>query len=189
MSPLQSCRVNETSPFTVTGVDFTGALYVKSGNSENKVYICLFTCAVTRAVHLELVPDLTAYSFILSFRKFCARRSYPQHMISDNASTFMSSWKVINALFNSPYVKEFLSNRSISWNFIPKRAPWYGGFWERLIGLTKTTLKKVLGRARITYDELCAVVTEVESVLNDRPLTLISSDVNDETPLTPSHLL
>ena len=73
--------------------------------------------------------------------------------------------------------------------FIPKRAPWYGGFWERLIGLTKKAIKKTLGRALITLTELQTLAVEVESILTDRPITHVSSDVSDEKPLTPSHLL
>ena len=66
---------------------------------------------------------------------------------------------------------------------------WFGGFWERLIGLTKTALKKVLGRASVNLVMLQTLVVEIEAILNDRPLTYVSSDVNDQQPLTPSHLL
>ena len=76
-----------------------------------------------------------------------------------------------------------------SWRFIPKRAPWYGGFWERLIGLTKSTLKKVLGRTFISLISLQTIIVEIEAVLNDRPLTYVSSDMSDPEPLTPAHLL
>ena len=69
--PLPKVRVTESPPFTVTGVDFTGALYIKDrGEGETKVYICIFTCAVTRAVHIEVVRDLTVQTFLLAFRRF-----------------------------------------------------------------------------------------------------------------------
>ena len=71
----------------------------------------------------------------------------------------------------------------------PKACPWYGGWWEHLIGLTKMSLKKVLGRARISLVVLQTVVVEVEAILNDRPLTLVSSDLEDAELLTPPHLL
>ena len=67
--------------------------------------------------------------------------------------------------------------------------PWYGDFWERLIGLTKSTLKKVLGRTFVSLIGLQTVIVEIEAVLNDRPLTYISSDIDDPEPLTPAHLL
>ena len=77
----------------------------------------------------------------------------------------------------------------MEWKFIPKKAPWFGGFWERLIALTKNCLKKVLGRTHITLATLQTMVVEIEAVLNDRPLTYISEDSQDSQPLTPSHLL
>jgi len=140
--PLPKVRVTESPPFTITGVDFTGALYVKgSTNEETKVYICLFTCAVTRAVHLEVVSDLTVDTFLLAFRRFVGRKSLPKQMISDNASTYLSAAEELRKMFESDTLKEALESQNISWTFIPKRAPWYGGFWERIIGLTKQAVK------------------------------------------------
>ena len=74
-------------------------------------------------------------------------------------------------------------------HFIPKHAPWYGGWWERLISLTKMSLKKVLGRSRVTLPVLQTLVIEVEATLNDRPLTYVSPEFNNAEPLTPAHLL
>ena len=73
-------------------------------------------------------------------------------MISDNASTYQSAAKELEKLFNSTILSEQLSRQGTMSQFIPKRAPWYGGFWEisYLLGLhTKTILKKVLGRTFI----------------------------------------
>ncbi|XP_070546930.1 uncharacterized protein [Ptychodera flava] len=110
-------------------------------------------------------------------------------MISDNASTYLSAADEIRKLFYAPDVKRYLANRRVQWSFIPKRAPWFGGFWERMIGLTKNGIKKVLGRAFVTFDELNTIVTEIEIMLNDRPLTYLYTDSEDTTPLSPSHLL
>jgi hypothetical protein len=188
--PLPECRIREGPPFSVTGVDFTGALYYRNALSNfNKAYVCLFTCATTRAVHLELVIDMTALSFLRAFRRFASRRSLPSRMISDNASTFLSAVDNIKAILDHPTVKQHLVTNNVQWTFIPKRAPWFGGFYERLIGITKTTLKKVLGRASVTLDELTTLLTEVEAVINDRPITYVTSDANDVTPLTPSHFV
>ena len=188
-APLPKLRVQEAKPFSVTGVDFTGPLYVRSEKGTTKSYICLFTCAVTRAVHLEVVSDLSEQSFLQAFRRFSSRRSVPHHMISDNASTFLAASDTLSDLFKSPSLKEQFSRQGVEWKFIPKRAPWYGGFWERIIGLTKRAIKKTLGKASITLTELQTLATEVEAVLNDRPITYVSSDCTDEEPLTPSHLL
>jgi len=110
-------------------------------------------------------------------------------MISDNASTYVSASKELEQIFTSDKLGESLNAKGVRWKFIPKRAPWYGGFWERLIGLTKTVLKKVLGRSFITLEVLQTLIVEVEAVLNDRPLTYLSADVTDPEPLTPSHML
>ena len=79
--------------------------------------------------------------------------------------------------------------KGTQWKFIPKCAPWFGGFWERLVGLTKSALKKTLGRAHITLDGLQTIIVEIEAHLNDRPLTYTSPDVDDPEPISPSHLL
>ena len=90
--PLPKARVENSPPFTITGVDFSGALYVREKNGkESKAYICLFTCAATRAIHLELVPDLSTETFLQAFGRFCSRKSLPRLMISDNATTYMSA--------------------------------------------------------------------------------------------------
>ncbi|XP_063435728.1 uncharacterized protein LOC134716648 [Mytilus trossulus] len=188
--PLPKTRLMEAPPFTVTGVDFTGALYVKDNNGQgSKVFICLFTCASTRAVHLEVVTDLKERSFLQAFRRFTSRKSLPRVMISDNASTYMAASETLERLTKSETLNDALSVCGTTWKFIIKRAPWYGGWWERLIGLTKMCLRKVLGRSYITLEDLQTIVTEIEAVLNDRPLTYVSTDIEDQEPLTPSHLL
>ena len=186
--PLPSVRVKDARPFEITGVDFTGALRVKK-MGDNKVYICLFTCGVTRAVHLEIVEDLSVETFLQALRRFAARRSLPRILISDNASTFQAAAKDLEELIGSDQMSESLCVLGVQWKFIPKRAPWYGGFWERLIGLTKMTLRKVLGKAFVTLPMLQTLIVEIEAVLNDRPLTHVSSDLSDPEPLTPSHLI
>jgi hypothetical protein len=104
-------------------------------------------------------------------------------MLSDNASTYLSAAQEIRTLFDTPEIREYLAIHRVQWTFIPKRAPWFGGFWERLIGLTKNAIKKTLGRALISFDELSTVITEIETALNDRPLTYVSSDLNDKVKL------
>ena len=133
--------------------------------------------------------DLSVDTFMQAFRRFAARKSLPRLLISDNASTYVSAAKELEQLFSSDKLEESLRTRGVQWKFIPKRAPWYGGFWERLIGMTKNVLKKVLGRSFITFEALQTLAVEIEGTLNDRPLTYLSADISDPNPLTPSHLL
>ena len=95
---MPETRLRESPPFTVTGLDFSGAFNVKNRDgSESKVYICLFTCATTRAIHFELVSDMSTETFLLTFRRFAARRSIPHLIMSDNAKTFLT----VNSCFLS----------------------------------------------------------------------------------------
>ena len=94
-------------------------------------------------------------------------------MISDNASTYLAAAEDIKELFESDDLREALGHQQVTWSFIPKRAPWYGGFWEQLVGLTKQAVKKTLGQTFVTLQTLETVVVEIEGMLNDRPLTLV----------------
>ena len=172
------------------GVDFAGPLYVKTSNPtrSRKVWICLYTCCVVRAVHLDVVPDLTTPSFLRSLKRFSARRGLPKRIISDNAKTFKAAAKSIQATLKDEEVQRHLADLGVEWKFNVEKAPWWGGIFERMVRSTKRCLRKTIGRAKLTYDELLTAVTEVEMVINSRPLTYVSSDDLQE-PLTPSHFL
>ena len=90
--------------------------------------------------------------------------------------TYQSDAEELKQLFESVSLKESLNRQGVIWHwqFIPKHAPWYDGFWERLIGLTKAALKKVLGWAFISLATLQTMVVEMEAHLNNWPLTYIS---------------
>lgn len=190
-APLPAFRVSDAPPFTVVGVDYTGAFTTRgiSLKDDLKSYICLFTCATSRAIHLELVEDLTAQSFLLAFRRFVSHHSLPSMIISDNATNFECGADFITKISKNPEVADYLTDQQVEWRFIPKRAPWYGGFWERLVGVTKIALSKMLGRTKPTFDELRTLVAEAEFVLNDRPIEKLSADSQTEEALTPSHLM
>ena len=188
--PLPEYRVRQSQPFCYTGVDFAGPLYVKQSviSERRKVWLCLYTCCVTKAVHLDLVPNLNAFTFLRSFKRFTSRRGIPSKVVSDNSKTFKSASKVIQGVLNEPKVKKHFTKLHVEWTFNLEKAPWWGGIFERMIKSAKRCLKKSVGRASLTYDELSTLVTEIEAVLNSRPLTYVSMDDLEE-PLTPSHLL
>ena len=132
-----------------TGIDFAGPLYVKrtSTGQQSKEYCCLFTCASTRAIHLELTESLTAASFLQAFRCFTSRRGLPSKLLTDNAKTFKSASVEIKQIVPSAEVQQYLTNTQVEWEFIMEKAPWWGGFWERLVRSVKPCLKKSIGRS------------------------------------------
>ena len=90
-------RTTQNLPFKIIVVDFTGPLLFKTkGGKETKVYISLFTCSLTRAIHLELLQNQSAQEFILALKQFIARRGRASVIYSDNAKTFAeaSKWLV-----------------------------------------------------------------------------------------------
>ncbi|GFX36549.1 integrase catalytic domain-containing protein [Trichonephila clavipes] len=168
---------------------FWKPLYTKD---ENKHYIVLFTCAVTRAFHLELVNNLTTETFLLALRHFISRRGLCSKILTDNAKTFKKSelelknlWKIIS----DPTLEAFYPSHKIYWQFIIERAPWCGVFYERLIRTVKLALRKTVGRTTLFRDELETFLIEIEGVLSSRPLTYIFSEFNEPEPLTPSHMI
>ena len=84
-------------------------------------------------------------------------------------------------------IQTYISNCGIQWKFITDYAPWKGGFYERLVGLTKRSLRKTLGRSKMSDKELVTIIAEIEAILNSRPLTYVDADINSGCALTPSH--
>ena len=187
---LPNYRVSHSKPFNTVGVDYSGPIMLYNDTGEaDKYYVCLFTCTTSRAVHLELAPDMTAQTFLQLLRRFIARYSCPRTIISDNGTNLRATASLIEKIFTDPEVRDFLQEHATDWKFIPPRSPWQGGFYERLIGITKTSLKKALFRKRVSEEELRTILCEIEQRINNRPLTYIADDVDSPTPLTPSHLI
>ena len=177
------------TPFQVIGVDFAGPLrYRKKPKTEGKAYILLYTCSLTRAVYVDLVPNLETTEFIRSLKCFIARRGRPQRIYSDNGKTFVSASKWIQQVMKDERIHGFLTQQGIEWRFNLSRAPWWGGQFERLIGLVKGSLYKSVGNGLLSWKELQEVLLDVEVALNNRPLDYVEDDI--ELPiLTPSSLL
>ena len=131
---------------------------------------------------------MTADTFLRCFRRFLSRRGIPSLIVTDNAKTFKNAAKRLVALFELQEVVEFMNDKGIKWDFNLPKAPWWEGFFERLVKCTKRCLKKILGTARLSFDEMHTVITEMEVILNSHPLTYIDVEDIDEA-LTPSHLM
>lgn len=167
---LPDFRSTFSHPFEVVGLDHAGPLYLHNGE---KVYVLLFTCACTRAIHLEMVHSLGTDETGLAFRRFQARRGIPLHAFSDNAPCF----KKLSLLLR------------VDWKFIPERSPTWGGWWERMVQTVKRSLRKVIGRSSLNSSELHTILVEIEGAVNDRPLTYVSDEPNSVVPLTPATFL
>ena len=192
-APLPKTRITEATPFSRTGLDYLGPMFVRSGDTQQKVWICLFTCLVTRAVHLELLRDMSTEEFLLGFRRFVSQRGCLVEIISDNSLTFKTAdsalsliWKTVTM---SEEVQNHVSNKGIQWKFIVELAPWMGGFYERLVSLVKRALRKTLNRRLLDYVQLQTVLKEVEATINSRPLVYVSDDIASSITLTPNHFL
>ncbi|XP_071033067.1 uncharacterized protein [Parasteatoda tepidariorum] len=182
---LPEDRVKEVSVFEVVGIDLAGPLHLKEGA---KSWIVIYTCAVYRSIHLELVQSLSTKTFLLSLRRFIARRGRPHIIYCDNGSIFIGAENLLQSL-DWKSIEAETSVYKIEWKFNPPSAPWRGGFWEIMGKLVKNILRKFLGKACLSYEEMCSVLCDCESVINSRPLTYLSEDLDDLIPLSPSMFL
>lgn len=200
MGDLPSNRVTQTRPFLNAGIDYCRPFYIKERKFRNrgtiKVYACIFICFASKAVHIELVSDLTTEAFIGSLRRFFARRGLSANLYSDNATNFIGAkneieaWaKLIQSKSHNDDVINFLTIKGIRWHFIPPRSPHFGGLWEAAVKSFKHHFYRIVGDKLFTYEELETYTCEIEAILNSRPITPLSDDPNDFRALTPAHFL
>jgi len=197
MADLPASRVLPTRAFDTSAVDFAGPFFVKVHNLRKvqpiKVYLCLFICMATKAIHLEVVTDLTADAFVASLTRFISRRGDVKHLFSDNATNFVGAArqlrKTIENLLQQEPTQKYLTEHEISFHFIPPRAPHFGGLWERAVQSAKYYMRRVIGEQVLTLEEFLTLMCRIEAMLNSRPITPMSSDPCELEALTPGHFL
>lgn len=200
MSDLPECRVGFSRPFLKTGIDYGGPFFIKSSRLRKapliKAYIAMFVCMSTKAVHIELVIDLSTAGFILTLKRFISRRGNPSQIFSDNATNFLGAsnqLKEIHEFFknktNREGIQNFLLEHETQFSFIPPRSPHWGGIWESAIKSAKYHIKRLVQNTTLTFEDFYTVLTQIEAVLNSRPLCALSNDPNDLQSLTPGHFL
>jgi hypothetical protein len=201
MGDLPVKRLEPARPFINSGLDYCGPILIKTHRGRGKqktikAYVCLFICLSTKAIHIELVSDLTADTFLDALKRFVSRRGTVKSIISDKATNFIKANKDLIDLHqffqNSEISRKLvttLSNENIQWKFIPPRTPNFGGLWEAGVKSVKFHIKRVVGETVLTYDELYTLLTRIEACLNFRPLVPMSNDPNDLTAITPGHFL
>ena len=155
----------------------------------------MFVSFSTKAIHLEVVSDLTSEAIIAALRRFIARRGKPSVIWSDHGTNFTGANRELKTLFDFLHkqqtqntISEFCTAQNIQWKFIPERAPHFGGLWEAAVKSMKIHLKKIVGGTKLNFEELTTVLTQVEARLNSRPLAVADPDDGVE-PLTPGHFL
>jgi len=198
MGHLPQVRVHTAKPFWSSGVDYAGAIWIRDqtgrGRRSYKAYICFFICMATKAVHLELVSDLSSTAFIKALRRFVAIRGRCARLYSDNGINFKGAERELRQMFRA--ASEFyegcrseLDRRRIDWTFIPLSAPHFGGLWEAGIKSTKYHFRRVVGDQILTRDDMCTLLSEVGACLNSTPLYPTSNDPSDLNVITPGHFL
>ncbi|GFX86664.1 integrase catalytic domain-containing protein [Trichonephila clavipes] len=197
MADLPAARVTACRVFSQVGIDYWGPFQLKTFSGKcrqiRKVYVCVFICFTVKAIHLEIVSDLTTEAFLAALNRFVARRGRPIEIHSDNGWNFVGAnnelRKILKALFTGKMeeIMDFLSKEQIKWNFNPPSVPHFGGLWEAGVKSLKYHLKRVIGNSILSHEEFLTLVVQIEAVLNSRPICPLSNVPNDVETLTPAH--
>lgn len=201
MGELPTARTQIARPFSIVGLDFAGPFTIKRGRIRKpellKAYVCVCVSFVTRAVHIEVVSDMTTQAFIASLTRFVARRGCPSQIHSDNGTNFVGAeaelnrmTEILRSMESRERIEYWSTQCNIEWKFSPARSPHFGGLWESAVGAMKRVLKKTIGNLTLRFEDLATVVAEAEAILNSRPLIPQDSPADDAIePLTPGHFL
>ena len=199
MSNLPKDRLTPSAPFSSVGVDVFGPWNVvtrrtRGGVSQSKRWAVLYTCLTTRAIHLELIEELSTSSFINATRRFISIRGAVSEFRSDRGTNFVGATDCMNIdainVEDGP-VKTFMDNERVTWKFNSPQSSHMGGVWERLIGVVRRVLESILADCsrELTHEVLSTFMAEVCAIVNSRPLVQVSNDPENPCILTPMMLL
>ena len=200
MGQLPPERITPGPVFEKVGIDYAGPVHIKYGHVRKpvvvKAYIAVFVSLNVKAVHLELVSDLTTEAFLATLRRFIARRGKPTLLWSDNGSNFVGAKRELKNLYSflkqqqtDTTVSAFCSSQHISWKFIPEHAPHFGGLWEAAVKSMKRHVKRIISDVKLTFEEFTTLLNQVEACMNSRPLGPLPDAGDGLEPLTPGHFL
>lgn len=196
MSGLPADRIRKNRAFLISGVDYAGPIEIveryKSRSNKRKCWIAIFVCMVTRAVHIDIVCDLSAAEFISCFERFVCKRGHCNRLYSDNGTSFVGAYKELKEAFKNwdvPEVHEHLNKRGTDWIFMKPAAPHQGGIYEAAVKSAKYHLKRVIGAKSYSYGVLMILLCKIEAILNSRLICALNDDAHDIQILTPGHFL
>ncbi|KAJ0175961.1 hypothetical protein K1T71_008135 [Dendrolimus kikuchii] len=200
MGTLPSSRIQPNKVFSHVGCDIGGPFIVKESTRRNarthKAYLCLFVCFSTKAVHLEVLSDMSCECFLAAFDRFVSRRGLCSFLYSDCGTNFVAASKYLKEVFqffnnvqNRDEIFNGLTLRSVHWKFLPPGAPSMGGLWEAGIKSAKHHLFRSIGNRTLTFEELSTVFCKIEMIMNSRPLCPLSNNPNEFDVLTAGHFL
>ncbi|XP_055591260.1 uncharacterized protein LOC129743299 [Uranotaenia lowii] len=198
MGELPQARVTFARAFLRTGVDYFGPVFIRPAPRKPavKAYVAVFICLCTKAVHLELVSDLSTERFLQALRRFTGRRGHCSDIFSDNGTNFVGARNYLRELIkllrskqHQEAVSKQCANDHIQWHFIPPAASHFGGLWEAAVRSAKKHLLKVLGQFAVSFEDMNTLLVQVENCLNSRTITALTDDPDNLEPLTPGHFL
>lgn len=180
-------RVTECIPFHNVGVDLAGPFQAKLPCGDKiKTWFVIFTCLASRCCHLEIANSLSSIEFLRTLRRFVARRGRPMNFWSDNGTNFRGAVDTIKGWTDEQGDVAYCEELQVKWHFIPSLSPWTGGFYERMVSIVKTALRRTIPKKLLLVEELETFLIEAEAVVNCRPLLYVS---DEQTILRPIDLL
>ncbi|XP_039303506.1 uncharacterized protein LOC120357390 [Solenopsis invicta] len=197
MEGLPTERITQAKTFYKTGINYAELFSIKvSRNKTGKAYLAIFVCLVTKAIHFELVSDLTSAAFLNSLKRFISHRGKCSTLYSDNSTTFTGTRNQLADLKSfllkentQQIIHDYLVENFIEWKFIPSHSPDMGGLWEAAVKSAKSHMQKIIGTKILHFEELYTILTQIEACLNSRPFTPLSTSPTDLQAITPGHFL
>ncbi|RLU19839.1 hypothetical protein DMN91_008398 [Ooceraea biroi] len=198
MGQLPATRVTPHRPFLNIGDDYAGPITLKTfrgrGAKTYKGYFIVFVCFSSSAIHLEIATDYSTDGSIAAHKRFTSRRCICSTITSDQGTNFVGANAELRRLFRAATrewseIANILANDGVEWKFNPPSTLHFGEKWEAGVKSVKGHLRRIIGDTVLTYEELSTFLTQVEAILNSRPLVALSDDPADLSALTPGHFL
>lgn len=197
MGDLPQSRVEPSRIFSHTGVDYAGPFSILNGigrgTKSHKVWVVVFVCFSVKAVYIDYVNDCSTKAFINVFRRFSNQFGMPSDLYSDNATTFKGADRELRSyltqLQSDPELHNSFAQDRITWHFLPPSAPHFGGLWEAGVKSVKKYLKPQLANVTPSADEFRTLLSEIQGLLNSRPIAPLYDDKESYDALTPGHFL